>query len=52
MYNRRHASDGAAVEIICCTARGPASCPCLCPKNGCRCQATDRHTDANCTEVQ
>ena len=53
MYNRKSPSDETAVEINCCGACDCASCRCVCPKNGwCRCQATKRHTDANCTEVQ
>ena len=52
MYNRRNASDEAAVEITCCGARDCATYPCVCSKNGRRCQATSRHNDASCTEVQ
>ena len=48
MYN----SDKTAVEITCCGACDCATYPFICLKNGCRCQATNRHTDANCTEAQ
>jgi hypothetical protein len=51
MYNRKNASDETAVEITCYGACDGANCPCVCPKNGCRCQATNCHTDGNCTEV-
>jgi hypothetical protein len=45
-------SNKTAVEIICCGACDGATCPFICLKNGCCCQAANRHTDANCTEVQ
>ncbi len=48
MYN----SDKTAVEITCCGACDCATRPFVCLKNGCRCQATKCHIDANCTEVQ
>jgi hypothetical protein len=52
VYYRKNASGDAAVEITCRGACDCATCPCVCPKNGCRCQATCRHNDASCTEVQ
>jgi hypothetical protein len=45
-------SDKTTVEITCCAACDCATHPFVCLKNGCCCQATKRHTDANCTEVQ
>ena len=52
MYNRKNASDETALEITCCGACDCTTSPCTCLKNGCCCQATNRHTDANWTEVQ
>ena len=48
MYN----PGKTALEIICRSACDCATCAFSCLKNGCRCQATNCRTDANCTEVQ